>query len=182
MTISKFSKNDRLARLSFSQKNSGGFTLVESLVAISILLIAVVGPISIIGDALHKLYYAKDETIAINIAQEGIEAVRQVRDSNMLAAITWDTGLAAGDYVVDANGATLVTLCGPTCAVQPVYLDAQGFYQQSTAATTTPFGRIVTIESIGTDERRITSTVTWRTGGDTGTISVTEYLFKWALP
>ena len=57
-----------------------GFTLVETLIAIAILLIAVVGPISLIGDALHKLYYAKDQMIAINLAQEGIEVVRQRRD------------------------------------------------------------------------------------------------------
>ncbi|MBI5077822.1 MAG: prepilin-type N-terminal cleavage/methylation domain-containing protein [Candidatus Yonathbacteria bacterium] len=182
MTTKNILRNNYSARLSSSHKNSGGFTLVETLVAISILLVAVVGPISLIGDALHKLYYAKDEMVAINLAEEGIEAVRQVRDSNMLTATAWDTGLGAGDYVVNANSATSVAFCGLTCAVQPVYLDAQGFYQQSTVLTATPFGRIVTITSIGTDERVVTSKVTWRTGGDIGNISVTEYLFKWALP
>ena len=57
-----------------------GFTLMETLVAISILLIAVVAPMSTIGGALSFIYIARDQMIAVNFAQEGIEVVRQKRD------------------------------------------------------------------------------------------------------
>jgi prepilin-type N-terminal cleavage/methylation domain-containing protein len=178
MTINKFSKNK-------------GFTLVETLVAISILLIAVVGPMSLIGDAFHKLYYAKDEIIAINLAQEGIEAVRQARDSNMLSGSSWMAGLTPGYYIVDVSGSPVPLLdsrpCTGLCTTEglPVYLDvATGLYRQSATFTATQFSRIVRIEDagFGSDERKITSTVSWRTGGNNGTIVVIEYIFKWALP
>lgn len=158
-----------------------GFTLVETLVAIAILLVAVVGPISLIGDALHKLYYAKDQMIAINLAQEGIEVVRQKRDSDMLAVSASDIFSLASPiyYVVDAISATLYTSVGTQ---QPVILDA-GFYKQRVAGTPTQFTRLVTIESVGSGlkERKVTSRVEWKTGNQTGTITVTEYLFKWAI-
>lgn len=160
------------------KRSSSGFTLVETLIAIAILLTAVVGPISLIGDALHKLYYAKDQMIAINLAQEGIEVVRQRRDSNMLGGtVAWDFGISANDYLVDASSGTIT----PTTGAQPVYLNG-GFYKQGVSATATQFTRLVTITSIVAGrELKVVSTVNWKTGGQTGTITVSEYLFKWAI-
>lgn len=178
-------------QMSMVKCSSQGFTLIETLVAISILLIAVVGPISLIGDALHKLYYAKDEMIAINLAQEGIEVVRQVRDSNMLGGVAWDTNITTtpGYYTVDAGNAsgppnTFIKTTALTVP-QPVYLDPAlgGLYWQtfSVSYLTTQFSRIVRIEQVvAGKENKVNSTVTWKTGGATGTITVSENIFKWA--
>lgn len=162
-----------------------GFTLVETLIAIAILLVAVVGPISLIGDALHKLYYAKDQMVAINLAQEGIEVVRARRDSNMLKinngvpSVNWDDGITVGDYTVDASSATIAPFGGGSTP-QPVNLN-NGFYVQ-TVGPATQFKRIITVvEIVAGRENKVTSTVTWMTGGQTGTVTVTEYLFKWAV-
>lgn len=151
---------------------------METLIAISILLVSVVGPISLIGDSLHKIYYAKDEMVAINLAQEGIEIVRQVRDSNMLAGAAWDTGFTGPNYVADIlNNPPLVS----NVSDQKIYIDSvTGLYRQGAVYTPTQFSRLITIQGAG-DERQIISTVTWKTGGDTGTISVSENLFKWAV-
>lgn len=161
----------------------GGFTLVETLIAIAILLIAVVGPISLIGDSLHKLYYARDQMVAINLAQEGIEAVRQKRDSDMLAVVTPGLFVSGTSYyIVDASSATnpLPSVVGN--ANQPVYLKG-GFYEQgdTNSASSTQFTRLVTIASVTAgSELNVTSKVEWRTGGSaTGTITVSENLFKW---
>ena len=165
-------------------KNSKAFTLVETLIAIAILLVAVVGPIGLIGNAVHNLYYARDEMVAINLAQEGIEVVRQMRDSNMLSAGTWDFGFDGPNYVVDVGNAT--SQLSAITSDQVVYLDSTtGLYRQiNNGYTPTQFSRLITTTnaSLGTSERQITSTVKWRTGGSaTGTISVSENLFKWAI-
>lgn len=168
------------------------FTLIETLVAVSILLIAIIGPISLIGDALHRIYYAKDEMIAINLAQEGIEAVRRVRDTNMLgggsAPGNWLADLNNGDYLVDAGSITglpntFFVPCGGCAGLpQPVYFDpTMGLYRQSAVIyNPTQFSRVVTISSagLGANERKVTATVTWRTGGGAGSVSATEYFFK----
>ncbi|MHB1118014.1 MAG: type IV pilus modification PilV family protein [Minisyncoccota bacterium] len=158
-----------------------GFTLLETMVAIAILLVAVIGSISLIGDSLHKLYYAKDGIIATNLAQEGIEVVRQTRDSNFLSGAAWDSGFTMPAYIVDVGGGQPLIPCSG--CDQIVYLDAAtGFYRQGAGFTAdTQFSRIITVRGTG-DERQIVSTVTWKTGGDTGTIAITENLFKWALP
>lgn len=57
-----------------------GLTMVESLVAISILTIAVIGPLSIIAQALQTSYYTRDQMTAHYLAQEAVEYVRNMRD------------------------------------------------------------------------------------------------------
>lgn len=58
-----------------------GLTMVETLVAISILTIAVIGPLGIIAQALHTSYYTRDQMTAYYLAQEAIEYVKNLRDN-----------------------------------------------------------------------------------------------------
>lgn len=180
MIIRKFIKNKK----GFTLGSSKGFSLVETLVALAILLVAVVGPISLIGDSLHKIYYARDEMVAINLAQEGVEVVRQMKDSNMLSAVAgvppWDSGLAPTNYIVDAWNSSAPLNSNVTD--KKVYIDAiTGLYRQGVAGTATQFTREVVITDVVPGvEKNVTSTVTWKTGGSTGTLSVSENIFNWA--
>lgn len=169
----------------------GGFTLVETLVAISILLIAVVGPMSAISRSLMQMSIARDQMIAINLAQEGIEAVRQKRDSNVLEFISgvpgasWMKGLNPVGYEVDVGGPSgpLVNSCGGACDPQPVVIDtATGLYRQSFAGAPTQFSRVVKIDvggGGGSFERKITSKVTWLRSGTVREVVISESLFDW---
>lgn len=157
-----------------------GFTLIEMLISVAILLTAVVGPISLIGDAVHKLYFAKDKIIATNLAQEGIELVRQKRDDALLSGgpMGWSSSIVNGTYIADVwNGVTLCVSCD-----QKVYLGSSGYYRQAVGMETpTQFSRTVVISSGTTPiEKRITSRVTWNTGGNSGVVTVSESIFKWA--
>jgi prepilin-type N-terminal cleavage/methylation domain-containing protein len=186
------------------KKLVSGFTLLETMVAIAILLIAVVGPISLIGNSLHQIYYARDEMSAVNLAQEGVEAVRRVRDTNMLARPTggWakDFSSLSKKYLVDSgniyissNGkgssnGFLISCPGSGCSVtsQRMYLDSgTGLYRQTNSSlpsgwTSTQFSRVVDINLVSSDEYAVISTVTWTTGGQAGTVSVSENIFNWA--
>ena len=73
--------------LKFNKNNSNkrGLTMVETLVAISILTIAVVGPLGIIAQALHSSYYTRDQMTAYYLAQEAVEYVRNLRDTEGIA-------------------------------------------------------------------------------------------------
>jgi prepilin-type N-terminal cleavage/methylation domain-containing protein len=63
-----------------------GFTLVETLVAVTILLVVITGPMTIASNGMKNAYYAGDQTTAVYLAQEAIEAVQRLRDNNALAA------------------------------------------------------------------------------------------------
>lgn len=64
--------------------NQKGFTIIETLVAISILVLAITGPLAIVAQALRSSYFSRDQMTAFYLAQEAIEYIRNVRDENAI--------------------------------------------------------------------------------------------------
>jgi Tfp pilus assembly protein PilV len=156
------------------------FTLVETLVAISILTLAILGPYEAAQHALIAAYTARDELIASSLAQEGVEYVRSQRDANYLGGQDWLTGLTAclapQSCGVDPENSTTVP-----APVPPLRLQNDGSYaQQGTAGTVTPFTRSVTITPVGgATEVLVAVTVSWSSRGAPHAVTVNEHLTNW---
>jgi prepilin-type N-terminal cleavage/methylation domain-containing protein len=75
-----------------AQKSAAGFTLVEMLVAITILLISVISPLGIMIKAMGTAITAREELIAVYLAEEGIEVAHYLRDNAALAYIDAGAG------------------------------------------------------------------------------------------
>ena len=69
-----------------------GFTLLEALVAISILMVAVVSPITIAQKGLSSASYSKNQMIASYLAQDAIEYIKNKRDENVINGNDWLAG------------------------------------------------------------------------------------------
>ncbi len=81
-----------------------GFTFIETLVAITVLLIAVVAPMSLSQEGIVAAKLAQDQIVAFYLAQEGVEVVRNMRDENRLSGDDQlDNSLAS--CVVDPDNA-----------------------------------------------------------------------------
>ena len=63
-----------------------GFTLVETLVAIAVLLLIIIGPITAAQKGIQQAYYANEQLSAVFLAQEAIESIRQRGDDRALKA------------------------------------------------------------------------------------------------
>lgn len=74
-------------------KINKGFTLVEALVAITVLVIGVLGPLTIAARGIADGLYAKNELAAKYLAQEAIEVVANKRASNIQNGDAWLTGI-----------------------------------------------------------------------------------------
>lgn len=78
-----------------------GQGLLEVIIAIFIIVASVLGTTSVIVATIRAGRIAADRLTAMNLAREGIELVRNIRDSNWLTSgSAWDTGIAdpaAGD-------------------------------------------------------------------------------------
>lgn len=87
-----------------------GFTLVETLVAIAILLVIIVGPMSIAQKGIQNAFFAREQLTAVFLAQEAIEGVRELRDNNAIDVydsplFTDNTEKWYGDIIGGCRGA-----------------------------------------------------------------------------
>ncbi|MEK9147916.1 MAG: type II secretion system protein, partial [Patescibacteria group bacterium] len=79
-----------------------GFTILETVVAIVVILGAVTGPFVLATRGILSSSASKNKIIAANLAQEGIELIRAVRDNN-LACDYLDGGGTDGSWAWDAD-------------------------------------------------------------------------------
>lgn len=67
------------------EKIKSGFTLIEALVSIALILIAVIGPLSLTFNAINSIRQNKNRIIASYLAEEVIENFRNYRDDFSLS-------------------------------------------------------------------------------------------------
>ena len=73
-----------------------GFTLIETMIAVTILTLAMAGPLFTASRSIVAAQTARDQLTASYLAQEGIEYVRMMRDNQYLAAYNINSTDVAG--------------------------------------------------------------------------------------
>ncbi len=64
-----------------------GFTLIESLLAIGVLIVGILSAFILVIRSLSNIPLIQSRLIAANLAQEGVELIRQKRDTNNINRI-----------------------------------------------------------------------------------------------
>ncbi len=99
MSYQKEKLNSRFSNLE-SIKGQG---MVEMVVAIAVILTGVIGALALTVSNLSGVGESSTRIVASNLAREGIEVVRNIRDTNWLKKQIWDNGLEDGnDYTAIA--------------------------------------------------------------------------------
>lgn len=70
-----------------------GFTVLETLVAIFILVLAITGPMVFAQTGLRSAFLARDQITAFFLAQDAIETIKNIRDNNALNNRDWLDGI-----------------------------------------------------------------------------------------
>ena len=127
------------------------------------------------------------------LAQEGIELVRNVRDTNWLNYYDWidgdgfdsDTDILQDDnYIIDYTGTIDDSVTTNNDAGTRLYLDGNGFYTHDSTPPNKPttFYRIIEVNEIVLDEQLIvTSRVRWMAGGQNHEYVAETELYYWAF-
>ena len=163
----------------YSFKN--GFSLVETLVAITILVLAITGPLTVAYQSLSNSKNIKNQTTAIFLAQDAMEFMKNLRDSNALAGNAWliTIGTCSTECTVDTTDGSISTPpCGSSCPVLK-FDSATGLYGHDPSWVDTRFRRTVMVESISGNEALITVNITWGSGVQAKSLIVTDNIFDW---
>lgn len=76
-----------------SPHKNQGFTILETIVAIAILLVAIAGPLTVAEKGLIAAVSSQDQLTASYLAQDLMEYVKNVRDDNLLNNRYWLTDI-----------------------------------------------------------------------------------------
>jgi len=154
-----------------------GFTLMEVIIAIAIILAALITLTNLISSSVAGIRPGKSKIIATNLAQEGLELVRNIRDNNWLAykreSDNWDDGLGAGDYRAQYDVGSLLSFVSV-----PLKIDSNGFYQYDIGSNTV-FYRKITITQTEDSWIGVLSEVTWQEKGRSYNIGARTNLYNW---
>ena len=170
-----------------------GFSLIETLVAISILLIVMIGPMTISSSAARSTSFSSEQVTAFFLAQEGAELAQKIRDDLILTHTLFNgtnpnpwadftttnttyqncynasrgCGLTIGTV---QTGTVSIINCGSSQIACALYLDTTTNNLRSRFTHTvgtnksTLFTRKIYFTRVNANEVKVISRVTWRSG------------------
>ncbi len=175
--MSRFSAVNFMKKFRLNQ-NGQGITLVEALISLLVLSFGLIPAFSIVLAASNLSSSIRNNLIAANLAQEGVEVVRAMRDRNWFLGRPFDFGLGDGTYRVAWNSQSLLSEGGNP----PLQINSLGIYNHS-AGTDSIFKRRIFITKIDPSgcncELKVVTEVSWSDRNRARTINVESHLFDW---
>lgn len=178
--------------------NSKGFTLVETLVAIGILLVSVSAVMGLINQGIVSSRLQRDRLTATYLAADAVDFIRAHRDSYWLANPDntfneWtnssdiqdcrSSGSNSGCEIDTRPGIDSISKCSSECNNPLDYNSETHLYGYGNGSES-KFIRSIEIERSKPSppdwgEVKITAEVTWQNGDQTESIVLEEWLYGW---
>lgn len=201
-------KNTLFSQKAAMRNSTAGFTLIETLVAVMILVFAIIGPFALAAQSLRAAHDARAELFSTYLALEALEITHSIRDNNSADDVTVNhtswmnniTSICAPTCVPDITQQTTPNVwrtASPlpliTCATLAsncaliYYNPNTGLYRQGFASapgapwSATTYRRLLSATVVdATRQVRMTSTVTYLGyGRKTRTVSIDENIYNW---
>ncbi|HHE76461.1 MAG TPA: prepilin-type N-terminal cleavage/methylation domain-containing protein [Candidatus Parcubacteria bacterium] len=169
-----------------SKKAKSGFTLLEVMVAIFVILVGVLGAYSVVQKIIFETHQSSFRLTAAYLAQEGVEIVRNIRDNNWLNGGDWNNGIEDCDdesfYQADYKSNDLGSCINAASGAQKLNVNGEGFYAYDDEDTgkTSPFIRKILITRVSDNMLKVVVKVFWYYKNNLqGPITVEDYLYNW---
>lgn len=162
------------------QFKKNGFTILEVMIATFIVTIGVLAAYTVTQQIISYTHHSAFRLTAIYLDKEGIEIVRNIRDTNWLEGEGWSNGLGAGEWEADYTAQGLVDDYDGDF----LYIEGgNNFYKYIASPGSndikTNFKRKITITPVG-DTLEVSVEVWWEYKGDTyGPVRTQENLYNW---
>ena len=154
--------------------SSAGQLLIESGIAISILIVALLGILGLLSRSLGLNNVVSSQYIASNLASEGIEVMKNLIDSNIVQLRPWNEGIDSGFYEVAFD-----SLAVNQDQSRFLLFDSAGNNYNYQTGQPTFFKRVIEVENIGADEIKVNSRVNWQIKGVSYSVNLEDHFFNW---
>lgn len=135
-------------------RKNKGFSFVEVMVSVFLVSVGLLAALSLLTKGLSETMDSRNQLIASLLAQEGVELVRSVRDTNWANGRDSFIGIPNGTYAIDYK------LTGFDSSKKQLKLDSDGFYQGD-AGTPTKFFRKIDLSEPIPNQKTVRSIVAW---------------------
>jgi len=150
-----------------------GQLLIESGIAISILVVGLLGILGLLSRSLSLNNVVSSQYIASNLAVEGIEVTKNLIDANIIQFKPWNTGFSTGSYELSYDSLTL----SPNQNRNLLFDSSNNTYSYQNGQPT-PYKRDIEILNKG-DEIQVNSIVTWQIRGGSYSVNLEDHFFNW---
>lgn len=165
-------------------KKNRGFTMVETLVAVAILMISIAGPLTIANKGLTAAIYAKDQMVASFLAQDAMEYIKNIRDNNVISGGGWLSNLSNCDETnkctIDTSNGLISAGIGASCSGDECRLyDSGSSYTMSASGAKSKFNRDFYLKSVVADkESTVIVEVEWFNGTVGNRVTLQSEIFN----
>ena len=164
--------------LNFLKKQTG-FSILEIVVAIFIIVMGMVGVLSLITQNIQVQYINKNNLIASQLAQEGLELARNKRDKNWLEGNDWIFSITPGNYKMDYTGYIgIVSGIEETRLQQSNEVGREGYYWYG-GTVNTIFYRLITTSQASPASLTVSCLIQWADRGQTYQYVADTVLYNW---
>lgn len=146
-----------------------GFTLIETILGITIVALVITAAAGLTKSSLSIGRLSMNKFIAYHLAEEGLEATRNARDSNWLQNRVWRYGFEDdGLYIVSGT-------LPPTLS----YTQNPELGEKIALHKGNDFMRLIEIHALSREEIRVESTVTYTENGADRNVKLLMELTDW---
>ncbi len=176
-------------------RNCGGFTLIEVLVAMFVLVMGALGVFGLISRTITFNSSVNSQLVASYLSQEGLEIVRNIRDANFLKIHkipgwegAWNDGLTSCAAGCGANYNSISL--DPALDLEPIVFNGSFYVHDAVADSgfmrvikVIPGGGDLVLCPSGNDEKICVSVdVSWQDKDSTRTVTGATELYNWLTP
>lgn len=167
-----------------------GFTLLETLAALTVLVFGILGPLNLASYSLRSAGTSENSLVAFHLAQEAMEYIRNKRDTNALKGESnWLDGMAQsggnGNPCGQSNGCYVdipnndIVKCSGSGCPSLRYNATTGLYSYNASDPVSIFTRTVRLARVSDYEENVNITVSWQDRFGTKSFIVEENFFDW---
>lgn len=149
------------------------FSLIEILIGFFLIFIGMTVVFSLIIQLIASSTFYSHKLIASYLCQEGIEIIRNIRDTNLVKRTRWDEGLNIGNWEADYNDQSLSPYSGKF-----LNIESSGFYGYGSGSPTI-FQRKISIEKSHSDILNVKVQVFWQEKGKIHKVEVAENFYNY---